>query len=338
MKKLILPLLAAVAVSCGNESRDGYIVCSESNSEPITSSVVCELGEEVRYQGNISEIEFIDDSHFVAMSLMDPTVYLYNMQGEQLRVIGAVGRARGEYIFPSSATSYDGNIYLSCAQSKKIIAYDINGKYLYEESDFAARCRDIAITKDYIYRCDTSNSYVEVTRRSDHSVVGFIGEYGEVDKVLSDWNWTRVMCDYKDGVLYVDPVTLSVYSVVGDSQELLFTLSASKYKVDANVDYDNLRNDSPEYKKMDEYIKRTSTVSYVGASGNMLYIVVTQNGFSDYALITVDVSKQKASYRPIENRREERILVNNYQLVNGELYVFLYDMENDIRYVSKLNL
>ncbi|MFI3304052.1 MAG: 6-bladed beta-propeller [Rikenellaceae bacterium] len=335
----IAALAALCAVSCNNHLPEGTILCQESPDDTVSFSFVCELGEEIKYQSMVQKIQFVDDTRFIALSYSfpEPIPYIYNIDGEQLSAVGRIGRAGGEFMFPSSVAVDGGFIYLSCSQSRKILKFDLNGKFVEEYKKFKDRRADIAVTEDYIYLYNTNDHNVELYDRAQREIVGYIGEFEEAAKALHSWSATKPMCEYGEGVLYVDPVTLTVNRVVGEQSEQLFILSAPNYSVDRDVNFRDLMS-GPEYAKMQEYSKRNSTVHYVAVSGEKLYIVVHHGDTRISALISVDMSSRTATYRPIADPRNENCIISSYHLHSNTLYALMKNMDNDMQFVAKLNL
>ncbi len=337
MRNNIFLVATIISVSCGSKISEMDIICDHSKGEAITSSFVCELDSEIRFQSMVGDMQFVDDEHFVVLSAFDPSVCLYNIQGHQISSIGDKGRAKGEYLFPSYAAEHDGKIYLTCSQSKKIIAYDLDGKYESEMSGFENYSSDFVVKDDYIYRSKVLSHYIEVIDTVDGSVASYLGEYDEVDKILGSLNWTNIMCEYGDGVLYIDPATLAVYSVVGQNRELLFNLYLSDYKVNSDVNYSYLREQANRQKMID-YIQKCSTICHASTWGDTLYVITTMGSLKNSSLITVDMKMRKASSRPIEGCNDDNIRLHNYQMHNGTIYSLATDSEQGFQFLSKLNI
>ncbi|MFI3304054.1 MAG: hypothetical protein SNF68_01805 [Rikenellaceae bacterium] len=335
-----------ISVACNSHLPEGTILCQESKSEAITSSEICKLGENIEYLTNIINFKIISDTTFIAMTAKQ--AYLYNMDGKQLCRVGRQGRARGEYLTPYSAETYNGQIFLGCINSRKIIEYTMQGEFV-REYKLGNRCRvnNFSVCDKYIQLYgdmsseDNERYYLQSYDKESGKIVATMAQYSDVDIIFSNVMFADGYVGATDDeILIVSLSDLTLNRYTHDGEEQLLDIDSPTFKVDCSVDYDKISASS--FELIGDYIESNSIVTMASYDGDMLYIITTdrfsgssfENIEFERNLLIVDTKRGRGEYRAME--QVVSVFDRGYQLYNGDIYS-LTTIAGE-HYIRKINL
>ncbi len=349
MKTIITAIAALFVVSCTQtQSQDGVITCTESSKGAVTSSLVCKLGENIDFISDVYQFDVIDDEHFVAITR--DAMYLYNMDGEQIRIIGSQGRARGEYIMLMAISSFDGDIFVGCLSTRKIIQYNQQGEFVQEYS-MQGDYKDFVVSDKYISLYapvapvgspkEGKIPYtVSVYDRASGEIIAQANEYDEVDKIFA----ITMVCNGLVGgdddevtILKAKDLSLNRFNFVTGEQERLLSVQSPTYQLDTSVEYAEI-SQSSNVMKMIDFLENSSCPMSAGIIGDKLYIVTHEHMSGDSPqgivyerhLLTIDMKRGRGEWQPIEYSSSN--IDRCYQMYNGAIYTLsLSDGEYCVR-------
>ena len=165
--------------------------CSDSGM-PLTDApheeiCVLETDGSCGMLGRLNSLAVIDSDCFAICDEMQ--VYLYNMQGKQIRCIGRSGNAGYEYNMPTVVRTDGNDIYVWSSMTLKFLAYDLQGKVTGEYGYSSA-------VRDFIPCGDNIAVYTNGVR--DDMMIDI---YSKSDKEIQGcfWNTTERMRRNIDG-------------------------------------------------------------------------------------------------------------------------------------------
>ncbi|MDR0538748.1 MAG: 6-bladed beta-propeller [Tannerellaceae bacterium] len=131
---MIIIFCTLIVVSCKNNNiKDKSYMANISIEECSFIDVTrCALQENIDILGGISSINFIDDKYFVIATEKPSEIFIYNINGRQIKKIDKNGDGPYEYITPSIIRTCENKIYVWCKAQLKLIVYDIEGNGLGE--------------------------------------------------------------------------------------------------------------------------------------------------------------------------------------------------------------
>jgi len=82
--------------------------------------------------GSIDKVEIKSDKIYILDTYKSKSLYVFNINGNFLYKIGQIGNGPGEFISPGDFSIKDNLIYLLDVEQKKMINYNIDGRYIKE--------------------------------------------------------------------------------------------------------------------------------------------------------------------------------------------------------------
>lgn len=270
--RFLVPLTLLFLSSCG-ERKDFVLIDG-------VSETVCKLGENLGVINVPSGFDMVNDTSFVLCDM--ERVFLYNLQGTQIREIGHVGNARYEYNFPQYVMAEEDTIYVWSANSLKFICFAIDGtpesEYRYESA-----IRGFLPTKDKIYisACGRREEYLVDVLDKKTSIPQGYGEPSDAHNLLAHYSLNSPLGIINGKVLFASKDKLDVYRLTDDSlssqPECQFL--SSTFKVEEVDDFETMES---SYRLWGPYIRR-----------NPLTLMVLPDESGNPALLTMEgVSKE----------------------------------------------
>lgn len=273
--------------------------------------------------GEINSLCFTNNDRFAISTKMNPSLFWYDMSGKQILHINKQGRAEYEYINPAIVRSdEEGNIYVWCNMSLKLIVFDKSGNPI-DEIPYRKAIRDFLPYRDYLcfYLSGGEDTTIEVYDRSDSEIVLSTGKNPSQEHILLSLNETsggmallgsRLLFAYAD-----EPVihTIDLENLVKDS------LSPTVKDPDFNVSKINgtaryIINGSRDVAM--KYLSENSVVNGIYVTQDRVLIKVTTGGYE----INRDFSIQN------DNR------MNKIYVLDHDLH-FLYAITRNYTYGTK---
>ena len=189
--------------------------CSDSGM-PLTDApheeiCVLETDGSCGMLGRLNSLAVIDSDCFAICDEMQ--VYLYNMQGKQIRCIGRSGNAGYEYNMPTVVRTDGNDIYVWSSMTLKFLAYDLQGKVT-GEYGYSSAVRDFIPCGDNIAVYTNGvrdDMMIDIYSKSDKEIQGCFWNTTEEHKVLLKWLSSAPLL-YDNG---------NIYSVPQDKLELV---------------------------------------------------------------------------------------------------------------------
>jgi hypothetical protein len=92
----------------------------------------------------------MDENHFVVSTVNPSSIFIYTLDGKQIKEITKVGSGPFEYITPSIVRGYNKKIYVWCNQQLKLVVYDMDGNGIQEYSFFDKAINNFELCGDYV--------------------------------------------------------------------------------------------------------------------------------------------------------------------------------------------
>ncbi len=341
MRKLISFTIVLILYSCSNKSSEKCIKVIDALSD-AQSEIVCHLDENIDFLGkNINDLDFIDDSTFVISN--DDNIYIYDIGGRQIRSIGRVGRAKGEYISAGALYVYDGILYVQCRKSLKIIAYDcITGNVVDEYKHIDKNARDFVVMNNFIYLYGNGDlNYIKIYDISNKKMVSSFKKYNDVDELLFFNSLTRGISCSKEEVIFSVPSTFSIYKAGLNSVDLICNIRHSAYVVNDKIDAKKIM--LPPFDEAIDYTNNNSTIVAINSYDNNIYVVAenkdltSKNKFvnKNITVYVIDVESNDASCATITYPTDA--IISRYYLYKNALYYIGTDFDGN-RYIAQTTI
>ena len=335
----------------------GIVSCLPSNEEAVKQieftdvvdnkqpyELVCKLGENMSYLDRyIYDFEILSDSTFIVVN--GKSVYIYNNNGKQIKLIGDHGKGPGEYIFATSTYVSDNYIYVWCSSSMKLIVYNKDGTYIKNYKNAALGVHFVIENDSLAYAYGAGGRDLKLIKVLDlktGNIISKFGQYSNADQALFCINSPGAVCMENNEILYSAPSELLIYSIKNDKQKAIFEIINSDFNVDLDV---NLHD--PEHSNWG-FAKKNSVVTGVHSYNNNIYIVA-ETGKMAYGkegkVLSSDTRKLSifqvdSQYNPIKrtvyNRRDE--FMTPHSFYKDHLFYISMDIELSTFTLSKMKL
>jgi hypothetical protein len=196
----MIVLLSTIIIGCKNKKMKDPIGCdaievdSNYRESIISEKSICILNENINLLGGIHSFDFIDEDNFVVSTVNPSSIFIYNINGEQIREINKVGSGTNEYITPSVVRVYDNKIYVWCSMQLKLIVYDLMGNALNE----------------YIFFDKSINHFIPF---KSHVVMYFTGGYR--NKFIKVYDLKEGKMVYETGAVTNEHIMLTLKDISG---------------------------------------------------------------------------------------------------------------------------
>ncbi len=338
---LTLAIILIISSSCAKKSKEDIVLCIESPKGVITSDEECTLDENISYISDVLQFEILSDSTFATWT--EEQVYIYNMDGKQISLLGRGGRGRGEYISPRAMTTYGDHIFV--ASSNKVTEYTNDGKFV-EQYKQRGAIWDLEVCDKYIYLygdipSDNKSYYLQKYDKDKQEVIATLGEYDNVGKILRNVTFFNgYVSATDDEVLIISPSDLTLNKFTDNAQELLMDIDSPSYQIDTDVSYKAITQ--PPFENLTNYVENNSIVMCASIYNDKLYIVTNENFggesidkfVAERHLLVIDMKSRRGEYRQIEQSRSTTEVY--YQIYKGEVYSLAYT--KGIPSIRKMNM
>jgi hypothetical protein len=253
---------------------------------------ICYLQENIDLVGEINSIGRFDDNHFLLSTKVDPAVYLYDLSGTQLLKIDRPGRAKYEYINPAIVRAdTDGNIYVWCDMTLKMIVFDKFGQPL-DEIPYMKSIRNFVPYRNYIcfYLSGSYDTTVEVYDRIEDDIVFSQREAPSQEHILLSMNESSGgMALLGDDLLFSYADGPSVHAInLNDFVETERTVEIP----DSDFRVRPINGDAREFFNQDrykalKYLSENSMVNGMYVTQDNIFILATTGSYeihSDYSI------------------------------------------------------
>jgi hypothetical protein len=169
MYKYLIPIILLI-VSC-REEQDIATQINVKESEcyqflQLSSSYDLEIVQlETNANCLIGEIDKViryDSLIYVLDSKLSKAVFIFNSNGEFIRKISTMGKGLGECLYLSDFDIYDDNIYLISGFDRKLLKFNLEGKFIKEYKSDKYLGTQLHFLDNYKFFTTTSNSLLSV--------------------------------------------------------------------------------------------------------------------------------------------------------------------------------
>lgn len=219
--------ISTILISCSSEdsvnngSLEQFIDIELSDENVVlepheSKSVKCALKENIEILGEIISFDIINSDRFVISTSYPSCVFIYDMSGNQLKIINSVGRGTNEFISPTITKCFNDKIYVWCNRQLKLIIYNSDGEAIKEYVNFERAIRDFVIYEDYVVFYQTKamvGSYITIYDLAEESFINDYGISSEEHILLNTRPDAGGIEVYDNNLLYSSIDKLSVNSV-----------------------------------------------------------------------------------------------------------------------------
>lgn len=203
------------------------VVCSCSEPRPSVreapAEIVCEIKQD--YNGSplgiLNSMAVIDSSLFALST--EHQVYLYDMNGNPVSLIGMEGSSASEYMMPLIVRSDSESVYVWSAMTLKFVVYDKSGKYI-RDCAYSSAVRDFLPFRDtiYIYTAGSASGHIiDIFDSVEGKVLKSIGEPTDAHKALLGWLSTAPICRRGEELFFLPQDRLSLMKYSGGNGNLV---------------------------------------------------------------------------------------------------------------------
>src|SRR5690554_4686800 len=181
-----LIIMANVGFFSCNPEKSSSIVVNNSNSVLEFDSLTV-LAENIGLLGELSSFTFIDKDKIIVSSLNPSKVYLYGIDGKQIKEIGNPGSGPNEFLEPTLIKSDKSNIYIWCRNQLKLTVFDFEGTPIKEHGGFKKAISDFVPHNNDIYFFTTgghSGPFIERFSLSENKITDVLGHATELHKIM----------------------------------------------------------------------------------------------------------------------------------------------------------
>ena len=99
MKKIHLYIILAIFfANCKSVNKDTEKVKFLEGELLLSFEKIANLKENLDLVGTIRSFDILDENHFVISTGEPPCIFIYNMNGRQVKKVGNIGRGQYEYL------------------------------------------------------------------------------------------------------------------------------------------------------------------------------------------------------------------------------------------------
>lgn len=213
--KITYQFLAIILfISCTKQSVDVIRFDKNIQSAKIDSNICILHENRSLINKTISDIVFISDTTFVITS--GNIAIVYNIDGEQVKLLNGTGRGPGECISPTSLYVSDKYIYVWDGALLKMLVYSFKGDFKDEYSGFEHAISKFVIY-DNRYICSfrsggIKEDVISVYDMSTRKTINRFGELNDSDILLMLRSNSGGLAVRDDQILFTNPSSLSVKS------------------------------------------------------------------------------------------------------------------------------
>lgn len=170
MNKYIAYKLSLMMFLCSCQKNVEYSIIP---SEPIEMVKTTVLGD---YYGSICSSTFINDSVLVVANKQG-VISFYDLRGELLNEVSAVGTGPLEYVYPSIIRAVNNKVYVWDSQLLKMVVLNKDGLAIKEYTNFTRAITDFTIVENmlYIYLTGGDNEHLVQTMNPENGII--LGSY-----------------------------------------------------------------------------------------------------------------------------------------------------------------
>lgn len=328
MKSVLIPaVIVALSIfcSCG---KSGEVTPKAGKSETISK-----LSDNIQAMGFPEDFDIVNDDLFVVTDRS--LVYLYQMNGEQVRIIGQSGNAQGEYRSPSKVRAYKDSIYVWSSMTLKFLTYALDGtpgaEYTYSS---AVSCFEPSDDRIFIYAVGRrGKNVIDVLDKQTLSVDGYV-ESSEIHQTLCSNSSVQPLFYDGQHLTFMAKDRLDIYRL---------DLSEKNAKTVGGLESDSFKiNELPgDPRQMDrqqtsQYLKENPITLQVVPAGDKKYKVLTLEGHTDviddkvsndnryFGLYEYNGKNTKSNYFTIDSFGGYWHLISTHA---GEFYFISHEIE-----------
>ncbi len=243
LKNLILLLAVCLLISCsGHKGNNEELTSHQLVDIPVDS--ICSLKSNIKFFGEISSMDFVDSTSFIIASKKPADIFRLGTDGLQVNEIGRYGKGPFEYISPSIVKVCNGNVYVWCEQTLKLIIYEPNGTGIREYTNFKKAIKTFEVYANYVVFYVSGGfkeSLIEILDLDRNEIVYRSGTPSEEHLLLSLLEQAGGMAVSDSLLYYVVPDNLS-YNVID-----LNNFSSEKVEVDDKEFFVTKLNENANY-------------------------------------------------------------------------------------------
>lgn len=281
LAKLII--IANVGFFSCNSEKSSSIIVSDSNSALEFDSLTV-LAENIGLLGELNSFTFIDKDKIIVSSLNPSKVYLYSIDGKQIKEISNSGSGPNEFLEPTLVKSDKSNIYVWCRNQLKLTVFDFEGTPIKEYSGFKKAISDFVPYNDDIYFFITgghSGPFIERFSLSENKITNVLGHATELHKLIGTMECSGGLASNENKLFFVSPDRLELNEVdLKDMSTSTIRLSDSEfYSPDFHQNAVTLMNE--DRIKVLDILEKSSWVTGLFVVKN-LRIIKTEVGEYDF--------------------------------------------------------
>lgn len=229
---------------------------------PLETSEKCLIGQ-------VADIVVFNDTIYILDSFSAKALYVFDINGNFIKKIGAVGRGPGQYLHPTmfAIDTQNNQVKVLDSGQKKILTFSLNGNFIHEFKlrDIIAQ---IVIQDNYIY----ADQVVSKSRKSDFLLYA-MNNTGEIvakwfpselyDKGFEQsFGYSKSLFKTQDDIKYTKPLFDTIYSVTGNVVKPYIVISTNNMAGTKDIQKIN------SYHEVNEFFMYFSTKcdKFLGAS------------------------------------------------------------------------
>lgn len=270
------------------------VYVSENNSLALQGISSQPIDESLVIPNTINRISSDENGNFVITTTNESQVILYDIDGNQVRILGNIGRGPFEFVKSSTIHIKDGKITLWDHGQLKFVQFDIDGNPLLEITDFRYNIRDFAVVDENIFIYNSGNfdgPIVEKYSIKNNRFEEQWGEPSEEHKVLMLQSKAGDLLYHKNHIYFVSPASLEINKIDLDTGEMI-----SKSISDSDFQVSDVRNAreliSDETGKLNELLNNSSFVRNLLLTNKYLIIVAETGYYTESIWSGLDASNR----------------------------------------------